>query len=194
MKKVTLMHTVSLVLILIIGFSACQKDNPIPEDNQEEFNSAKITFVELTAQNGGYLEGEESTVIAFDKEGKPSPHHIHLTEGKSYRMKIELFYNGESINQEIIDEADQHQFFFLGAPDGVLDYAYEDEKIGLEGIMRIIEHGEFDLQVILRHGLNKGSADAQQWNSKTYAKAGGTDDMNVSFEIHIVEEGGTHDH
>lgn len=104
-------------------------------------------------------------------------------------MKINLFNNGANINQEIIDGGDEHQFFFLGAPAGVFEYTYEDNRLGLSGILNVMTSTEsaFDFNIILRHGLNKDHAAAQQWNNPQHIQAGGADDLNFKLEIHVED-------
>src|SRR5690606_15342255 len=126
---------------------------PVIEIDQEEYNAAQIIFIPGQLENGIFVESEDEIVIDFNKEGAPSSDHTHLHEGQSYRMKINLFNNGENINQEIIDDGDEHQFFFLGAPDGVFDYSYEDDQLGLSGILTVnaSTQSAFEFNIILRH-------------------------------------------
>lgn len=188
MKTIKLKHLLILFTIITFGLSACSKDDPIPEENQEEYDAAQIKF---TNQD----DPDDIVEIAFDKEGHPEPHHAHLTVGETYDMALTLFYNGESINNEITEAGDEHQFFFLGAPDGVLDYTYADEHIGLEGTLSILTESEaFDWNIILRHGLDKTHEAAAIWNNPAYAQAGGSDDLNITFEIHPTTGESDHDH
>jgi len=196
MKKNQLLSIAAIAILLIVSITSCSKNDPVPELDQEEYNAVQIVLQHGELVNDEFVASQEETIINFTKEGVPTPKHVHITEGESYRMKINLLYNGENINQEVIDEADAHQFFFLGAPDGVFDYKYEDDNIGLQGILSVLDHADsaFDFNIILRHGLNKNHAAAQTWNSKTYVQAGGADDLNIKVELHVTATDGEHDH
>src|SRR5690606_27389748 len=122
------------------------------------------------------------TIVSIDETGRPRPHHIHLHHDESYRLLIQLFYKGHSINDEIIEEGDEHQFFFIPSAEGIIEYKYNDADkdgrgIGLDGEIAITGEGEIDLKIVLRHGLNKAHAAAQAWNSPNYQQAGGADDL-----------------
>lgn len=195
MKKTQLLSILSLALIIAFSFSSCSKDDPVPEIDQEEYDAAELEFVSLETINGELVETDESVVITFSPDGKSAPSHSHLTEGETYRLKVTLFHDGESINQEILDAGDEHQFFFVGAPDGVFDYRYEDQNVGLTGVLTVTGHSDaaFDWNIVLRHGLNKNHAAAQEWDSTDYVQAGGADDVNVTAELHVTATG-EHDH
>src|SRR5690606_2197012 len=158
-----LLSIAAIAIILIVSFSSCSKNDPVPEVDLEEHNSIQLVFEHGTYANNVFTPSDEETIVTFTKEGTPTPGTINLTEGESYRMKINLLSDSESINQEIIDEADEHQFFFLGSPDGVFDYKYEDARIGLTGILSALKetNGAFEFQILLRHALNKDHAAAQ---------------------------------
>ena len=188
MKNIKSLSFIALALLFIVGFSACSKDDPIPEIDQEEYNAIELILRKGTqTENGFVLSDEKEIKIAFTKEGAPSPHHVHIDQGAAYRMEVNLFHNGNNINQEIMDSADEHQFFFLGAPSGLLNYEYEDNKVGLKGILEVVgtSGDAFDFNIVLRHGLNKNHSAAQQWNNLNYAQAGGADDVNVKVEFHV---------
>jgi|SRR5690606_11356165 len=195
MKNIHLISYLAIASIILIFLSSCSKDDPVIEIDQEEYNAAQIIFAHGHFEDDVFIESDEEIVIDFAKDGTPSSNHTHLTEGESYRMKINLFNNGENINQEIIEEAEEHQFFFLGAPEGVFDYVYEDDQIGLRGILSVQSHSEtFDFSIILRHGLNKSHSAAQLWNNPEHIQAGGADDLNFTLALHAESEEGGHDH
>lgn len=180
---------VAIVLFAIASFSitSCKKDSPVPETNQEEFDKTVFTFVELESHGDHYHEHDTALTITFDAKGKPDKSHYHLTAGQKYRLYISLYSKGELINDEILEEASIHQFFFTGAPDGVLNYTYED-NVGLKGIFDVQQESTtFPLNVVLRHGIKKSNP-ILAWNTprSEYAKAGGADDLNVSFDLHPV--------
>ena len=188
MKTINLFSSIAIAALVLLGFSSCSKDDPVIEIDQEEYNAAQIIFIPGKLENGIFVESEDEIIIDFNKEGVPSSNHTHLHEGQSYRMKINLFNNGENINQEIIDDGDEHQFFFLGAPEGVFDYLYEDDQLGLSGILTVKASTEsaFEFNIILRHGLDKDHSAAQLWNNPQHIQAGGADDLNFKLEIHVT--------
>jgi len=189
MKNINIFSFTAVIAFTALVLSSCSKDDPVIEIDQEEYNAAQIVFIPGQMENGGFVESEDEIVIDFAKDGTPSSHHTHLHAGQAYRMKISLFNNGENINQEIIDDGDEHQFFFLGAPEGVFDYTYEDNQLGLSGILTVKAATEsaFEFNIILRHGLNKDHAAAQKWNNPQHVQAGGADDLNFKFEIHVED-------
>src|SRR5690606_8136884 len=173
MKKFKSLSLIALALLVTVGFSACSKDDPIPEVDQEEYNAIELVLKKGSLTDNAFVPSDaKETKITFTKDGVPTPHHAHIEEGAVYRMEINLFHNGQSINQEILASADEHQFFFLGAPSGLLNYQYEDENVGLKGILQVVgTSGEaFDFNLVLRHGLNKNHSAAQQWNNLNYAQ------------------------
>lgn len=188
MKKNQVLSIAAIAIILIVSFSSCSKNDPVPELDQEEYNSVQVTYEQGTYTNNVFTPSGENTIVTFTKDGTPTPGTISLTEGESYRMKINILLDDKSINQEIIDEADEHQFFFLGSPDGVFDYKYEDDQVGLTGILSALKqtNATFDFQILLRHALNKDHAAAQSWNSAEYVEAGGADDLNIKLKIQVL--------
>ncbi|ADY53673.1 hypothetical protein Pedsa_3135 [Pseudopedobacter saltans DSM 12145] len=182
MKKYFKQLTIVIFALASLSIASCKKDNPVPETDQEEFDKTVLTFVELEA-DGNHELGTALTVT-FDATGKPDKSHYHLTVGHAYRMYISLYSKGELVNDEILADVDLHQFFFTGAPNGVLNYTYED-NIGLKGVFEVMkENPTFTLNLILRHGIRKSNP-LLPWNSprSEYVKAGGADDLNVSFDL-----------
>jgi len=188
MKKNQIVSIAAIALLLIVSFASCSKNDPVPELDQEEYNSVQVTFEHGSYANNVFTPSDEETVVTFTKDGTPTPAAINLTEGETYRMKINLLLNDESINDEIIEEADEHQFFFLGSPTGVFDYKYEDDQIGLTGLLSALKPTDeaFNFQILLRHALNKDHAAAQSWNSTQYVEAGGADDLNIKLKIQVI--------
>lgn len=170
----------------IITLSSCSKDpKPDPVVEQEEFDHARIQFIQLNTDGSQTLD---TATVDFDKAGAPTPQQTILNNGKSYRMLITLSLKGESINHEIIDEGVEHRFFFNPSQAGLLNYVYNDADvngrgIGLDGKLTVTGTGTFDLKVILRHALDKSNAAAQDWNSTGYQAAGGEDDLNITFGL-----------
>lgn len=187
----------SIILLASLVMVGCKKNpKPTPELPQEELDETQIVFVLLDEDQNPTTD---STKITFDISGYPSPSHLHLDIGHDYLMLINISYRGRSINQEIIDDGDMHQFFFIADhPALIQNYQYLDQDknglpIGLKGIISLAnEEIDTDLHVILRHGLNKNHPSAQTYNHPNYRDAGGSDDLNIFFNIHLMNEHDDH--
>ncbi|RCH54078.1 hypothetical protein DJ568_14440 [Mucilaginibacter hurinus] len=194
----------NILAAIIIGstlfLNACKKDNPVPEVNQEEFDGAVFNFIELEGHDDHFHETTDTTKVILKADGSASPSHMHLTEGHTYKLLINIFKNNRIINQEFIDEGDIHQFFFIPSKPDYIKYTYldrdkNDRPIGFVGNVEVLkaDNGAFDFKVVLRHGLNKAHSAAQAWDNANYSQAGGATDMEAEFEIHPSEHDG-HDH
>ncbi|SEL07431.1 hypothetical protein [Parapedobacter koreensis] len=192
--------------LLSLGFlaflSSCSKDDPDPEIPQEEIGGAKLTFTEVEwhGDHADDIENPEIVEVEFDEAGLPPVGaHLHLDVGKTYRLELKAYdFAGRESQQEFIEEAHIHQLFFLGAPEGVLDYQYADPdnvQVGVTGYLHVLKTSEsFVFNVILRH-LNEGvksNITADDWNNPNYTQFGGENDLDLKVEVHVVE--GDHDH
>lgn len=203
MKKNRKSIIIALFAIGIFGLAACSKDDPQPEIPQEEVNGAKLTFVEV-AWDGDHAEemaDPETVEITFDDKGLPPVGaHAHLDAGKTYRLTLTAYdFAGREMQQEFLNDADAHQVFILGAPDGVLDYTYgdpDDARVGVTGYIHVLKESDgFPFNYVVRH-LNAGvkaSITADDWNNPNYAQFGGANDLDLTFELHPVAEGHDHD-
>ena len=112
-------------------------------------------------------------------------------------MKITAF-NGianEDVTEEIEEEGDHHQFFFVGSAfignTSFLEYAYADEDedgnpIGLMGYVTVnenagSENGIFNL--VLRHDLDKNHEGADNPSWENFVQAGGESDLDIDFDV-----------
>ncbi len=193
--------------LLSLGFlafvSSCSKDDPEPEVPQEEIGSATLTFteVEWDEDHAHDLDDPEIVEVTFDESGLPPVGaHLHLDAEKTYRLTLRAtdFAGREGAEQEFLEESDIHQIFFLGAPEGVLDYQYADadnKRVGVTGYLHVLKPSDsFVFNVVLRH-LEKGakaSITADDWNNTEYTKFPGENDLDLKVEVHVVD--GDHDH
>lgn len=184
--------------VLAMGFASCESDDPEPENDGEVITDVTLNFQELNAS--GNPIGLITSFTASDPEGievgaTPTIETISLVRGKTYRMTIEV-YNGiedEDITEEILEEADEHQFFFLGSgfTSNILTIAYDDpsgELIGLQNILTVSSStgtNNTQMQVVLRHDLDKNFPGATNPNFANFVQAGGESDLDITFPIVI---------
>lgn len=200
-----------LVAMIALTFNACKKD-PKPEVPEEEIGKAELSFLEVEREAHGdhfhynEIAGAKPLTISFDSKGlAPVGTHAHLTEGKTYKLTLKAFdFANREMQQEFVDKHDIHQTFILGAPAGVLTYAYADKdkdnkkvNVGVTGYLTVDEvSAGFTFRYVLRH-LNPGvkaGITAANWNDANFAgKFAGANDLDLKFELHPVHGEG-HDH
>lgn len=165
----------------VFALSACKKETPHHNHDNEEYDKVKVHLVAL---NDADLPTTDTVTIIYDAHGLATPAQSNIVANTTYRMFIELYAQEQKINQEIIDDASAHQFFFFANPiSSVSNYTYMDDRIGLDGKISFVNTGIIQLQVLLRHGLNKSHADAQNYNSANYQNAGGSNDLNITLNL-----------
>lgn len=201
-----------LMVVIALSFNACKKD-PKPEVPEEEIGKAELTFTEVEREAHGDhydyndIQNPETEKVTFDGNGlAPVGAHVHLTEGKTYKMTLKSFdFAGREMQQEFVGKHEIHQAFLLGAPEGVLTYVYADTdkdnkkvNVGVTGYVTVDEHTDqgFVFRYVMRH-LNPGvkaNIAASNWNDVSFAsKFAGANDLDLKFELHPVGEDG-HDH
>lgn len=205
--------TLSILSLLLI-FQSCTKDEPIPETDQEEVSGATLFFTEVEAERHDdhyhYHDIENARVDSIVFSGTdflPDPGaHLHLEVGKSYRFFLEVRdFAGRESQQTFIDRADQHFAFLLGAPTGSLSAEYADEttsgtpvEVGITGYIHVLQASDsFILRYVMRHlnrGVKEGIDPKVDIFNSNFAEFGGANDLDLKFEIHLVEEGHDHDH
>ncbi len=177
MNKISIYTALSIFLLLAISISSCKRNDPILEDDQEEYDAVEVLFTQLS-------DSSKTVKVIFNRNGFTEASNYQLFKNEEYRVEISLFHDGEIINQEIEDEADEHKFFFFAPKNAVLNYQYFDEDIGLRGEISFGDYPErFDLKILLRHGLDKNNPAGKAWNSSTYVEAGGVDDLELKIPI-----------
>lgn len=176
------------------------------DDGEEEINQVVLTF---TPDNGE----DAITATWFDEDGEgvgtPLIEEIELEEGVTYEMTVTLTntlgMDDEDVNAEILEEDDEHQFFFsftegyFSSPEGdgnidnrddPLNYSDEDDNglpVGLTTSWTAGDHSEDEgeFRIILKHQPDLKTATSD-------ATVGGTD-IDIVFPLHIEEEGHGHD-
>ncbi len=174
-------------LLLIISFaSSCEKDPEIP--NEEEL----ITTVTIrcTPHGGGaekvlrFEDPDGDGGIAPVITGDPFDAGIH------YHCAVELLNESETpaenITEEIEEEDEEHQFFFMiSGVDATIEYDDMDangDPVGLHFELHANAAGTGTLTLVLRHQPDKS---AQGVSSGDITNAGGETDIEVTFPLII---------
>jgi hypothetical protein len=190
--------SIYLFAALTLGFASCESDDPEAENEGEVITDVTLTFQELNTSGG--LVGTPFSAKASDPEGievgaTPTIETVRLTKGKIYRMTITVTNSieGEDITAEILEEADEHQFYFLGTAftGNIMTIVYDDPSgklIGLQNKLTVSSSpgtNNTQMQVILRHDLDKNYPGATNPNFANYVQAGGETDLDITFPVII---------
>ncbi len=181
----------AFVLSVIIAVSSCKKDEiEDPEIENEEEVITTLTY-QLTPTAGG----SDIVLTFFDSDGDGPIDPVitassSLATNTEYSASIFLLNEtespAESINPEIVEEADDHQFFFVN--DGLnLDVTYDDtdsngNPIGLSSTVNTGDASNGALTIILRHEPDKDAAGVSDGD---ITNAGGESDIEATFELVI---------
>lgn len=193
-----------LALLLFVGLMvSCSDDddNPGPEEEEEFIDEVILTFTPEDSEN------DVVTARWFDADGDGAgdgevTQGIALVEGVTYTMTMELNNTaaGESITEEIEEEADEHQFFFgftndvFSDPSGdgnidnrndplnYVDFDGNGNPVGLETMWTAGGHTDAsgNFRVILKHQPDLKTDESD-------ASVGGTD-LDITFPIDIEED------
>lgn len=102
----------SMALLLLLSFQSCDDDDvPFAENEEEVIDQVILTFT--PAGNNDVV-----TINSVDPDGEGvQPFNtptINLASNETYTLAIEMnnTAEGESISDEVAEEADEHMFFF----------------------------------------------------------------------------------
>ncbi|ADR22438.1 hypothetical protein MATR_37160 [Marivirga tractuosa] len=175
-----------LLLVAVLLFSQCDTEDPEPENEEELITTLEMTFSPV----GG---GDDVVFSVYDEDGD-GPIEPVYTNGKlaantDYNVSIEVRNDeeGEDITLEIIEEDEEHQFFFETSVSLLLDFAYDDaddngDPIGLSTIFTAGDPSDGTLTVTLRHEPDKSAEGAITGDP---SNAGGETDIQATFDVVI---------
>lgn len=192
LKKVSLY----LLALVAFGFASCESEDPEKENEGEVITDVTLKFQELNGSNA--LIGDVLSFKASDPQGievgkTPTVQSISLTKGKKYQMTIEVYNSieGEDITQEILEEAEEHQFFFLGQvfDSSFFSIQYADAggiALGVKTTIIVSSStgtNNSNMRVVLRHDLDKNFPGASNPNFANFVQAGGESDLDITFPV-----------
>lgn len=192
LKKVSLY----LLAVLAFGFASCESEDPEKENEGEVITDVTLKFQELNASNapvGAILSFKASDPQGIEVGKAPTIQSISLMKGKKYLMTIEVTneIEKEDITKEILEEAAEHQFFFLGPvfDSNIFTIQYADAggiALGLRNNVTVSSStgtNTSTMRVVLRHDLNKSFAGASNPNFANFVQAGGESDLDITFPV-----------
>jgi hypothetical protein len=176
------------LLSLTFSITSCGDDDPDPINEEELITTLIFT---LTPTTGG-----DPAVFQFkdpDGPGGVAPTIIggKLTTGTAYTGSLSVLSESESpavnIGEEIEEEDEEHQFFFLISPGLELSFTYGDQDgngnpLGLKTNWTAGAPGSGTLKVILRHEPAKNAAGVADGD---ITLAGGETDIEVEWNVEI---------
>lgn len=182
---------------LAFGFTACESDDPEPENDGEVITDVTLNFQELNSAGapiGAIISFKASDPQGIEVGSTPTIDNVTLTKGKTYQMKIEVrnAIENEDITEEILEEADEHQFYFLGTAfvgSPALTYTYADpsgDLLGVVGRVVVSQSPGFNnanMRIVLRHDLDKNFPGASNPNFENFTQAGGETDLDITFPL-----------
>jgi hypothetical protein len=175
-----------LLLMAVLLFSQCNTEDPEPENEEELITTLEMTFSPV----GG---GDDVVFSVYDEDGDGPIEPVYtngtLAANTDYNVAIEVRNDveNEDITAEIIEEDEEHQFFFQTAVSLFLEFSYEDaddngDPIGLSTIFYAQEPSNGTLTVTLRHEPNKSADGARNGDP---SNAGGETDIQATFDVVI---------
>ncbi|MFZ4861954.1 hypothetical protein ACL9RF_07190 [Sphingobacterium sp. Mn56C] len=193
-------------LILGVTLASCSKNDPTPEVDQEELGTVTLKFtpVKVVVNNGTTtyepILDEEVEEVKFTGNPllPPVGAHVHLHVGDTYKLELKTTdFAGRESQQTFVNRPEIHQAFILNAPQGSLDYVYgEPTNVGVTGYLTVKQTTDsFPLRYVLRH-LNPGvksKIKASDWNNLNFTQFTGENDIDVKFDVHLVNGGHDHD-
>ena len=187
-----------LFAALGFAFASCESEDPVEENDGEVITDVTLTFQEMDASNnpvGSAFSFTASDPQGIEVGGSPTIETVTLTRGKNYLMSIEVLNSieNEDITEEIEEEADEHQFYFLGSAfdNNILSITYADAggiALGLQNMVTVSSSpgaNNAQMRVVLRHDLDKNFPGANNPNFTNFVQAGGESDLDITFPVVI---------
>ncbi len=185
--KTKINKTLMLLFVAVLFISACSSD----DDPEPELEQEIITRVEMEFTNT--LTSEVVTARFNDPDGpggnEPITTNPTLSAGTVYSVSLKLYNDleGENITEEIEEEDDEHQFFFIQTGGVFSAITYDDldafgKPVGLKSKFTTGTAGAGTLRVILRHEPNKANPGVA---SGIIDNAGGDTDIDIIFNVTV---------
>jgi hypothetical protein len=163
-----------------------------PTNEEELITTLGLSFTEL--DQAGEPAGEPIQFFwrDVDASGNPEIDAVLLKAQRSYRLEIAVLDESRTpavnITAQIIEEALEHQFFFLtDGFDATISYDDSDaagKPLGVQNIVTTGSPGAGSLTVVLRHEPEKNAPGVQDGE---ISNAGGETDIEAIFPLTLTE-------
>ena len=177
---------------VLIGASACRKDDDEPVTPEPVNEEEVITTLELHFHSAGGAEHKHITFIDLDGDGGGVPviQADTLSHDSIYEVELELWNASQSpavdIATEVAEEAEAHQFFFqMSGANVTITYADADANghpVGLLTHWTVGAASAGTVTVTLRHQPDKSAAGV---SGGDITNAGGETDIEVTLPLVI---------
>jgi len=169
--------------LFFLALTQCT-DDPIPNESE------LITTVNLYFQSVDLKDSVKLSFFDPDGDGGISGTYAQskaFLNNTHYNLDIELLNESETpvenITEEIHDEKEAHQFFFIPQDTSLLNFQYRDfdangDPVGLKMLMQTKGKGNASFQLILRHEPDKKAPGVI---SGSPTNAGGETDIELHF-------------
>ena len=174
--------------VSVFSIWACDDDDPIVEPPEELITTATVT---LTPQGGGTAVILNWVDLDGDGGNAPVITGGTLAANTVYDGDIQVLNESETpsedITAEIMDEDEEHQFFFSASGGANITTAYNDadadnNPIGLAFTLTTGDASTGDFTVILRHEPDKSAAGVKDGD---ITNAGGSTDVEATYPVDI---------
>ena len=176
-----------LAAVALLSIASCSDDDDVTIINEEEL----ITTVELELTN----QADATNVAVFrsvDSDGDSGPNapvitftgtvNANATYNGTVRFLNESIAPSENITEEVIEEADEHEVFYISTLSDVsvakTDVDSNGNPLGVQTTFQTGAVGTGVLNVVLRHEPTKP-------NDNTLSGAGGESDVEVAFTFEV---------
>ncbi len=176
-------------LLIIAAVAAnCEKDDPVIPNEEELITTVRYI---LTPNDGGPDRILRFQDVDGDGGSAPEISSDPLAANQTYMGTIELLNEqivpAEDVTMEILEEDEDHQFFYESNVSGLM-IAYDDQDangypVGLKSIITTSDPGTGQITITLRHQPNKG---ADEVSAGVITNAGGETDIEVTFTVDVL--------
>jgi hypothetical protein len=190
MKKIKQLSSYLCLLFAFMIVVGCSSDDPEPVNQEELITTVTVTFTGTGSTTGSVV----ATFTDLDGPGGNSPvitNPVTLQANGTYAVTVAFLNEAESpaenITEEVSEESDEHQVFFVASSGLSLNYQYADTDsnnlpLGLLGTVTTGAASTGTLQVLLIHEPVKTATGVSAGNP---TNAGGETDISVSFNMAI---------